>query len=619
VASLTYITGWSPLPFFAFGHHFLTWRLCGTMTSALRRKWYSGCDLVRKALGQLAPSMCALERFVPNCTRTLVVVLVLVVVLPAITVACGATLEPTPEPTKATLPGVEVEGLWYPLWSEPLTLDPQLVTDANSLLVMSQVTEGLFEYRADGSIQPTGATGYEVSDDGLVYTITLRDDAVWSDGEPVIAQHFVDGIIRLLKPETSAEYAWRMYAVEGAEAFSAGKTDDPSTVAITAIDNHTLQITLADPAPYFETLLPFTVFYPARLDVIEEYGNQWTEPGNHVSNGAYLLESWEPEKGLVLVKNPTYWGADSVTIDRITLPIIHESDISLARYEAGELHVSEFPSEEVPRILEDPVLGQELHVLPRPGVYYIGLNTRRSPTDDVNVRKALAAAIDRDSIVKDAIQRPWRPTLTCSTPPRIMGHQPVGTCGWSFDQQRAQQFLADAGYPDGEGFPALQVWYNRADFNRDVIEAVSAMWQENLGIEVELVTMEWAVYLDYLDDCNSSKSELADCEFNAYRMGWVMDYGDPQNQLELVFAPSSVFQYTGWENEYFDELIDLAGAEPDTVTREAYYMEADRILSEDEVAIIPLMGYDRSILVKEGIEFEYPPFGAPAFKYWSLP
>jgi oligopeptide transport system substrate-binding protein len=197
-----------------------------------------------------------------------------------------------------------------------------------------------------------------------------------------------------------------------------------------------------------------------------------------------------------------------------------------------------------------------------------------------------------------------------------MGYQEQGTCGHAYDPEAAKQFLADAGYPDGEGFPGLIMWFNRG--NEDILEAIAAMWSDNLNIHVELRSNEWAVYLDYLDQCNNSKEELAACEFNAYRMGWVMDYGDPQNQLEVVFAPGSPHQYTGWESERYDELMDLAGSEFDTATREKYYKEADKTLCEDHVAIIPIMGYERNTLVKDGITFEFPPFGAPGFKHWAL-
>jgi len=527
----------------------------------------------------------------------------------------------TPVPPEPEPPKVDLEGLWFAISTEPPTLDIQLATDTTSHLIIHQCIDGLFEYRGDGSIEPRGATGYEVSEDGTVYTISLREDAMWSDGVPVVAQHFVDGIIRLLLPETAAEYAWLMYDVEGAEEFNTGETDDPELVGAKALDDYTLEVTLKAPTPYFDTVLPFSTFYPVRLDLIEQYGDLWTEPGNYVSSGAYLLEAWEHEAEVVLVKNADYWDADNVAIEKITLPIIQESSTYLALYENDELHSSDcsIPSEEMPRVLADPVLGEELRILPRPGVYYVGVNVLRAPTDDVLVRKALASAIDRKSIIENVVQRPWLTPSSCTTPPRIMGYQEWGTCGYTFDLEQAQAYLAEAGYPDGEGFPGLTFWFNRADFNEDVIEAVAAMWEENLGISVELRTNEWAVYLDYLDACNTTKADLAACEFNAYRMGWVMDYGDPQNQLEVVFAPASTFQYTGWESARFDELMDLAGSEFDFDTREAYYFEADKILCEDEIAIIPIFGYERNQLVKTGVTFEFPPFGSPPLYHWVLP
>jgi len=529
---------------------------------------------------------------------------------------------PTPVPPP---PKKELEGLWYPVGTEPPTLDIQLATDTTSHLIIHQCIEGLYEYRGDGSMEPTGATGYTVSDDGLVYTIELREDAVWSDGVPVTAQHFEDGVIRLLKPETAAEYAWLMYDIEGAEEFNTGEIDDPELVGVKALDDYTFEVTLKAPTPYFETILPFSTFYPVRLDLVEQYGDLWTEPGNYVSSGAYLLEAWEHEAEVVLVKNPTYWDADNVAIEKITLPVIMETATALALYENDELHTIGggggvgIPSEEMPRITTDPVLSEELRILPRPGVYYIGVNTLREPTDDVLVRKALASAIDRKAIIENVVQRPWLYPSSCTTPPRILGHQEWGTCGYTFDPEQAQAYLAEAGYPDGEGFPVLKFWFNRADYNEDVIEAVAAMWEENLNIDVELRTNEWAVYLDYLDACNNTKEELAACDFNAYRMGWVMDYGDPQNQLEVVFAPASTFQYTGWENERFDELMDLAGTSFDIKEREEYYKEADKILCEDEVATIPIHGYELNSLVKTGVTFEYPPFGSPPLYHWELP
>jgi oligopeptide transport system substrate-binding protein len=531
--------------------------------------------------------------------------------------------EPTgPAPTEtppAQTPEPELEGLWYPLTEEPLTLDLQREYD---WLVVRQCIEGLFEYRGDGSIEPTGATDFEVSEDGLVYTIHLRPEAVWSDGEPAVAQHYVDGVIRMLEPEPGVEVLWWVPWVEGAEAFNRGDTSDPATVGVRAVDAHTLEVRFGAPAPSFETELASasSTFSPIRLDLIEEHGERWTEAGNYLCNGAYLLETWDHGDKVVLVRNSTYWNAGAVSIDRITLPIMRDDAIILDMYEKGELHSTGDAdlTDEAPRILADPVLSKEVRVLPRAGLHNIGLNTLRPPTDDLRVRKALA--FDRRAFLEDATWVPELAPLSCTIPARIMGHQPYGTCGYTYDPEQARALLAEAGYPDGEGFPPLQVSVNAVGWNEDAARTVAAIWEENLGISTEVRPYvgfdEW---LDYLDACNGSKEKLAACEFNTYQMGWVMDHGDPQNLLDVVFAPYSPHQRTGWQSERYQELMALAATEFDTAQRAEYYKEADRILCEDEVAIIPMLNYQWSYLVKEGVTFEFPAFGEPLFRHWALP
>ncbi|MGD8491876.1 MAG: peptide ABC transporter substrate-binding protein, partial [Anaerolineae bacterium] len=279
------------------------------------------------------------------------------------------TATPEPEPTEA--PQAELEGLWYRVVSEPPTLDIQVAQDTTSHLIIDNCIEGLMTYDKDGNIVPAGATGYEVSDDGLVYTVSLREGAVWSDGVPVVAQHFVDGFVRLMDPETAANYAWMMYPVVNAEAFNTGEIDDPSLLGIAAPDDYTIVYTLEQPTSYFGAILAFATTMPVRLDVIEQYGDDWTEAGNYVSNGPYLLDTWEHENEVVLVKNPTYWNADAVQIEKVTIPIIAEDATAMALYENGELHVTGYPTEDLPRIQADPVLSTELRQTPRPGVYYI--------------------------------------------------------------------------------------------------------------------------------------------------------------------------------------------------------------------------------------------------------
>ncbi|HEY74600.1 MAG TPA: hypothetical protein G4O00_00270 [Thermoflexia bacterium] len=387
------------------------------------------------------------------------------------------------------------------LGTEPPTLDVNLATDTTSHMVLNQLMEPLYRYKGDGTIEPAGAESYEVSEDGTVYTIHLRQDATWSDGEPVLAQHYVDGILRLLNPETAAEYSYVMWYISGAEAYNLGETDDPSTVGVRAVDDYTLEITLDKPQAFFDSILAFFTTYPIRLDVIEQYGDAWTEPGNFVGNGPYVLTEWAHEDHLTIEKNPNYHDADQVTIERVEFPIIVEDATALAAYERGELDVSGYPSEELPRILEE--MPEHFVRMPRPGTYYIGLNTALGATQNLNFRKALASSIDKRAILDAVLNMPWRVEACGVIPPEIPGYQGCGKVGYQFDLDAAQQYLQAAMEELGVTDPGeitIQLWFNRG--NEDVIEAVEEQWETNLGINVNVVNMEWGAYLEVLDSCN---------------------------------------------------------------------------------------------------------------------
>ncbi len=393
-------------------------------------------------------------------------------------------------------------GMRVRLSSEPLTLDVSTATDTMSHLIQHQLMDGLYEYDEKGRIQPAGAVSYTVSDDGLVYTIRLRRDATWSDGEPVTAQHYVDGITRLLEPETAAGYAWLMRLVQGAEAFNTGETNDPSTLGVRALEDYTLEITLVQAASYFDSILAFSTTYPVRLDVIERHGEQWAKTGNFVGNGAYVLTEWAHNNYVILAKNPKYWGADDVSIERIEFRIIPDGADALAAYEQGELDLlgDGYPSEETERILKE--MPDHLRRLPRPGTYYIGLNSVHPPTDNLNFRRALASAVDKQTVFNEQLERPWRIVACGVIPPEIPGYQGCGNVGYEFNVPAAQEYLEAALDELGIDDPAdisINLWFNKG--SEDVIEAFAEQWETNLGIKVNLVTMEWTAYLKALDQC----------------------------------------------------------------------------------------------------------------------
>jgi oligopeptide transport system substrate-binding protein len=343
-----------------------------------------------------------------------------------------------------------------------------------------------------------------------------------------------------------------------------------------------------------------------------------------VSNGPYVLAEWQPGKRIVLTKNPDYWNASQVSIERIEFPVLPDLAAQFALYEKGDAQVAEFPPEETPRILAEPYLGQELQVLVRPGVSYLGLNTQVSPTLDVNFRRAVASAIDRQALIEEVLKQPWHKPARGVVPPGILGYQGDDPAvGYPYDPEKARSYLAEAGYGQDKRPPVVEIWYNREGNNRVVFEAISGMLEE-AGIPTRLVSSKWEDYLAALDSCNkpnrtAATKTPAECGYNLYRMGWVMEYADPAGILSAVFSPKSAFQYTGWQSKPYEELLVKALAEPDEAKRSDLYKQAEKILLNEAVAVIPLQYYDRTILIKAGVTFDYPPLGAPNLQLWRLP
>ncbi len=539
-----------------------------------------------------------------------------------VTVVVTATPIPTPAyvSTINAAPGTLV----YPLSADPLTLDPQEAYDPVSLLVTAQLYEGLFNLRGDGTIAPAAATGFIASAEGAVYTVTLRAGMTWSDGRPLIAQHYADGACRLLDPAVGSPFAYlltEVAPVQGAAAFASGDLADCAQVGITAVDDLTLRITLARPVAYFPALLASHIFWPARLDASPATANTSLtptvqsaipNPQSATTNGPYLLAEHVPGAHITLAKNPAYWNAAQVAIARVEFPIVPDPARQLALYEAGDLQVAESPLEGISRIQADAGFARELHVLPQPGVSYLGLNTQITPTNDINVRQAIASALDREALIEEVLGQPWHVPARGVIPPGIAGHQGQDTTiGYPYDLEAAQRFLVDAGYGPEKPLPPVELWYNREGNNDALFKAVADMLEE-AGIPVRLVASGWTYYLDALNTCSVSDG----CSHNLYRMGWVMDHADGSSMLR-VFRSGAAYRYTGWASAEYDGLLLQAAGVSDANARAALYRQAERLLLDDAV-VVPLQYYDRVVLVKDGLTTDYPLFGPPQLQYWQL-
>ncbi len=548
-----------------------------------------------------------------------------------IPVTVVVTATPVPTPTYASKINAASGTLVYPIASEPVSLDPQEADDDVSTLVAAQLYEGLYDLQPDGSVEPAAAQGFQVAPDSKTYTVTLRSGMTWSDGQPVTAQHYVDGVCRSLDPAVGSPYYYLLTdiaAVTRAREYASGDLADCTQIGVKAVDPLTLQIALERPAAFLPKLLALPVFWPAvpaaSAVVSGTAPISTTLPAGPVVNGPYLLAEQVANDHITLKKNPSYWNAAQVDVEQIEFRVLPDQARQLALYEAGDVQVAEFPASETPRIEADPGFGQELQKLIRPGVSYLGLNTQSGATADPAVRRAMAQAIDRQFLINEVLNQPWHVPAQTLIPPGVPGYQgDKPDVGLSYNPEAARAALAEAGYGPDKPVPPVELWYNREGNNEAIFKAVGAML-EAVGIPVRLVSSNWNVYRDALDACNkpnraAAAKTPAQCAYNLYRMGWVLDYADPSSILDVVLSPKSAFQYTGWQSADYEKLIAEAAAEPDEARRTELYGQAERILLNDQVAVIPLQHYDRTVLIKNGVEFNYPPFGPPRFKDWKAP
>jgi oligopeptide transport system substrate-binding protein len=498
------------------------------------------------------------------------------------------------------------------LGTEPRTLDPALATDEISVDIAENIFVALTRVdEATSRIVPYLADGWDVSEGGTVYTFHLRQDATWTDGTPVTAHDIEYGVKRTLDPETASEAAYTLYLIDGAAPYNMGETDDPATVGVTALDDWTLEVKLAEPAAYFPAIAAMWVMMPQPSQAIEEYGDAWTEPENIVTSGPYLLADWDHGTSITLKKNPDFFNAENVQIDEIDLPMIEDESTAMAMYEAGDLdalYLTRVPAEDIDRVKSDPELSQEFTVYPELSTYWYGFNMDKPPFDNALVRKAFAASIDREALVDEVTKGAELPTTVFTAPGDFGAVGPGNGVGIYYDPEQAAAWLAEAGYPNGEGLPEITLWYDSMDLNEKVAQAVQAMWKRNLGVDVKLASQEFASYIDML---------VADPP-QIFRLGWGSDYADANNWLNDVFNSQSGNNFTHFANARFDELVTTAATDQDPEERIEMYHEAEKILVEDEVALIPLYHSTDPQLTKPYLIRTKAPFGGQQFFNWRL-
>ena len=471
--------------------------------------------------------------------------------------------------------------------TEPTTIDPQLVEETAGSAIVNDLFEGLYVLDASGKTQPAGALSYELDSTGTVYTFKLRPEAKWSNGEPVTAADYVYGWQRAANPKTASNYAWfiELMGIANASEVIQGKKS-PDALGVKALDEHTLQVTLKNPVPFFlKTLAHYTTF-PAPKATIEKYGKEWVKPGNIVSNGAFVLKEWTPNERLSAERNTHYWNNQHTVLNKVIYLEIVSETAAYNRYRTGELHYTTYPLEQYKQLKSKSP--EELVSVPTLASYYYVFNTQRKPFDNPKVRKALSLAIDRETIT-DKILGQGQIAAYSFTPPIVDGFElkkPASQLQSKEERiKQAKALLAEAGYGPDKPL-TVDILYNTNESHKKIALAVSSMWKHNLGVTATLNNMEWKTMV----------SALNEGDFGVSRYGWNGDYNDASTFLDIMTSSSSA-NSGKWFNKEYDALLAKAHDSLDPAERNTLYQQAEALIDAD-APIAPIYFSVKSRLLK---------------------
>ncbi|OHD73482.1 MAG: hypothetical protein A2177_13260 [Spirochaetes bacterium RBG_13_68_11] len=465
--------------------------------------------------------------------------------------------------------------------SEPQSLDPHFVSGTPEHRIYQALFEGLMiPSPATGNPVPGIAESYTVSADQKTYTFKLRKNLKWSDGTPITARTVYDSWLRNLNPETASSYASLMTdVIVGAAAYNQGK-GTPAGVGIKVVDLQTFQFTCVSPAPYAVSMLCHYSFAVVPTHAIKKWGADWTMPQHWVGNGPFVLKEHTPQDKIVVEKNPNYWDTKNVKIDQIVFYAAEDYATTYKMYVNGEVDWScnPPPTDKVAEAKARPQ--KDFQVVPELGTYWYAFNMQVPPFNDVRVRQAFTMVGKRQEMVDKITQAGQFPATALT--PAFAGYVPPK--GYAEDEEKAKKLLADAGYPGGKGFPKVTLLYNTSSTHKKIAEYFQQRFEQVLGVQVELVNQEWATYLN-----NRKDGKMGG--FNLARAAWIADYQDPYNFLFMWLSTNLDFNDTRWVNKKYDELVQKGNGMPAGAARNAVFAEAEKILIEDDVVIMPIYWY----------------------------
>ena len=479
----------------------------------------------------------------------------------------------------------------YSLLDEFTTADPQMVEDVSGSYFVRDLFEGLMNQDADGNLIPGVATGYTTNDAKDVYTFTLRDNARWSDGNPVTAHDFVYAWRRLADPATASPYSWfaDIMALENVGAVMSGESP-PEALGIRALDNHTLEVRLTASLPYFAAMTTHASTFPSPQWTVRTFGDGWTKPGNIVGNGAYVLTEHIPNETATRERNTMYWNNDATIIDKVVTLVINDENTDFTRWEAGETDKGAVPSGQYPRLKAE--YPDEAISFPRLCTYYMTFNLSPSGPEafkDVRVRQALSYALDR-SVVTDKVLQGGQIQAFTFTPGATAGFEvPAVAFGQMSQDQRnvnAKLLMAAAGYgPDNP--LKFEYMYNTSEGHKKIAIGAQQMWKETLGAEATLANQEWKTFLKTRGGQN----------FDVARGGWCGDYNEASTFLDLMTTPSG-YNDGKFSNAEVDELMTSARTMSDATSN---YTRVEEIMA-NEMPIIPVYHYTGVFMLRNNLK-----------------
>ena len=516
--------------------------------------------------------------------------------------------------------------------SEPETMDPTLNRTVDGNVMMNHLFEGLYKYvdsdpSGDGR---NGATAVlvpgqaaeepavtENADGTYTYTFTLRDDIYWSDGEPVTANDFVYSWQRLVDPETASPYNTIIAMVVNANEIINGEKDK-SELGVKAVDDKTFEVQLTYNCSYFLDICAFPNTMPLREDVVEGNSTWSQDPSTYVCNGPYKMASWTHDAEIVMAQNEKYYNVEELGPDTLTFKLMDDANAQLTAFNNGDLdYMQNPPTDETASLLVAGTLlpGDYL------GTYYVCFNNQKAPFDDVNVRRAFSLAIDRNYIVQQVTQSGevpaggWVPSNVVDAQGtdgddfRTVGGDYIDVNDYEANCELARQLLAEAGYPNGEGFPEVTYLYNTDERHGAIAEALQSMWKEVLGVQVRLDNQDWNVFLE-----TRSKGEYSMC-----RNGWIADYNDPVSFLDM-FMTDNGNNDAHYSNSEYDAIMTEVLSDSDAEGRMALMHQAEDLLMEQDCAIAPLYYYSNPYMISDNVHgMYYSPLGAFIFSYCTQP